>query len=45
VSKAFTAEATVLLARAGKLSLDDPVRKYDLELPDLSVPLTIRDVL
>jgi len=45
VSKQFTAAAVVLLARAGKLSLDDPVRKYVPELPDFGVPLTIRQLL
>src|SRR5437868_897425 len=34
VSKQFTAAAVLLLAREGKLSLDDPVRKYVPELPD-----------
>src|SRR6187431_1488733 len=33
VSKQFTAAAVLLLAREGKLSLDDPVRKYIPELP------------
>ena len=45
VSKQFTAAAVVLLARAGKLSLDDPVRKYVPELPDFGAPLTIRQLL
>jgi CubicO group peptidase (beta-lactamase class C family) len=35
----------VLLARAGRLSLDDPVRKYVPELPDFGAPLTIRRLL
>lgn len=34
VSKQFTAAAVLLLARDGKLSLDDPVREYIPELPD-----------
>jgi CubicO group peptidase (beta-lactamase class C family) len=34
VSKQFTAAAVLLLVRDGKLSLDDPVRKYIPELPD-----------
>jgi CubicO group peptidase (beta-lactamase class C family) len=34
VSKQFTAAAVLVLAREGKLSLDDPVRKYIPELPD-----------
>jgi CubicO group peptidase (beta-lactamase class C family) len=45
VSKQFTATAVLLLAREGKLSLDDPVRKYIPELPDYGVPLTIRHML
>jgi CubicO group peptidase (beta-lactamase class C family) len=45
VSKQFTAAAVLLLARDGKLSLDDPVRKYIPELPDYHVPLTIRHML
>jgi CubicO group peptidase (beta-lactamase class C family) len=34
VTKQFTAAAVLLLARDGKLSIDDPVRKYIPELPD-----------
>jgi CubicO group peptidase (beta-lactamase class C family) len=45
VSKQFTAAAVLLLARDGKLSLDDPVRKYIPELPDYGVPLIIRHML
>jgi CubicO group peptidase (beta-lactamase class C family) len=45
VSKQFTAAAVLLLARDGKLSLDDPVRKHVPELPDYKVPLTIRHML
>jgi CubicO group peptidase (beta-lactamase class C family) len=45
VSKQFTAAAVVLLARDGKLSLDDPVRKYVAELPDFGAPITIRQML
>jgi CubicO group peptidase (beta-lactamase class C family) len=45
VSKQFTAAAVLLLAREGQLSLDDPVRKYLPEVPDYSVPLTIRHLL
>ena len=33
VSKQFTAAAVLLLVREGKLSLDDPVRKYIPEFP------------
>jgi len=45
VSKQFTAAAILLLAREGKLSIDDPVRKYLPELPDYGSPLTIRHML
>jgi CubicO group peptidase (beta-lactamase class C family) len=45
VSKQFTAAAVLLLARNGKLSLDDSVRKYIPELPDYGTPLTIRHML
>src|SRR3984885_14962693 len=45
VSKQFTAMAILMLAREGKLSLDDPARKYIPELPDYGQPLTIRAML
>jgi len=45
VAKQFTAAAIVLLQQDGKLSLDDPVRKYITELPDYGSPLTIRHLL
>jgi CubicO group peptidase (beta-lactamase class C family) len=45
VSKQFTAAAILLLAKDGKLSLDDPARKYVPELPDYGRPLTIRHML
>jgi CubicO group peptidase (beta-lactamase class C family)/lysophospholipase L1-like esterase len=45
VSKQFTAAAVLLLAQDGKLSLDDPVRKYLPELPDHAASITIRQVL
>src|SRR5262245_51352922 len=45
VSKQFTAAAILLLARDGKLSLDNPARKYIPELPDYGTPLTIRHML
>src|SRR5688500_1181971 len=45
VAKQFTAAAVVLLQQDGKLSLDDPVRKYITELPDYGSPLTIRHLL
>ena len=45
VSKQFTAFAVILLAREGKLSLDDDVRKYISELPDLGKTITLRHLL
>ena len=45
VSKQFTAAAILLLARDGKLSLDDPVRQYLPELPEYATPVTIRQML
>lgn len=45
MSKQFTAASILLLAQEGKLSLDDPVRKYIPELPDFGTPVTIREML
>jgi CubicO group peptidase (beta-lactamase class C family) len=45
VAKQFTAAAIVLLVQDGKLSLDDPVRKYVPELPDFGTPILIRHFL
>lgn len=45
VAKQFTAAAMVLLAQDGKLSIDDPVRKYVPELPQYDKPITIRHIL
>jgi len=45
VSKQFTAAAMILLARDGKVSLDDDVRKYVPELPAYQAPVTIRQML
>ena len=44
-SKQFTAAAILMLAREGKLSLDDDIRKYLPELPTYSAPVTIRHML
>ncbi|MGC4251861.1 MAG: serine hydrolase domain-containing protein [Sphingobium sp.] len=44
-SKQFTAAALLILARDGKLSLDDDVRKYLPELPDYGETITLRDML
>jgi len=45
VSKQFTAAAIMLLARDGKLSVDDDIRKYLPEMPDYGTPITIRHLL
>lgn len=45
VAKQFTATAVILLALDGKLSLDDPARKYVPELPEYDRPITIRHLL
>ncbi|MEZ5427311.1 MAG: serine hydrolase [Pyrinomonadaceae bacterium] len=42
VSKQFTAFAVLLLAKEGKLSLDDDVRKYIPEVPDFGKTITLR---
>ena len=44
-SKQFTAFAVMLLVDEGKLSLDDDVRKYITELPDLGHAVTVRHLL
>lgn len=45
VAKQFTAAAVLLLAQDGKLSLDDPVRKFFPELPEYDKPITVRHLL
>ena len=45
ISKQFTAYSIVLLARQGKLSLDDDIRKYLTWFPDLKEKITIRQLL
>jgi CubicO group peptidase (beta-lactamase class C family) len=45
MSKQFTAASILMLAQEGKLSLDDPVRKYIPELPDFGTPVTIRQLI
>ena len=45
VSKAFTATSVALLARQGKLSLDDDVRKYVPEFPKYGDTVTIRHLI
>ncbi len=34
-----------MLAEEGKVSLDDPIRKYVAELPDFGTPVTLRQML
>jgi CubicO group peptidase (beta-lactamase class C family) len=45
VAKQFTAMAVLLLARDGRLSLDDPVRKHISELPEWAASVTVRQML
>jgi CubicO group peptidase (beta-lactamase class C family) len=45
VSKQFTAAAVLLLAKEGRLSLSDPVRRYVPELPEYDAPITIQHLL
>lgn len=45
IAKQFTAAAVLLLAQDGKLSLDDPARKYIPELPDYGTPITVTQLL
>lgn len=45
VSKQFTAMAVLLLAREGKLSLDDDIRAHLPELPDYGHRITVRHLL
>jgi CubicO group peptidase (beta-lactamase class C family)/microsomal dipeptidase-like Zn-dependent dipeptidase len=45
VTKQFTAAAILLLAEAGKLQLDDPVRQWLPTLPDAAQRVTIRHLL
>lgn len=45
VSKQFTAFSIVLLARQGKLQLDDDIHKYLTWFPDLKEKITIRHLL
>jgi CubicO group peptidase (beta-lactamase class C family) len=45
VSKQFTAFSIVLLARQGRLNLDDDIRRYLPWFPDLKEKITIRHLL
>ncbi len=44
-SKQVAAFAIVLLARDGRLSLDDDIRKFVPEVPDFGTPITVRHLL
>jgi CubicO group peptidase (beta-lactamase class C family) len=45
ISKQFTAMSILLLAKRGKLSLDDEIHKYFPELPRYQAPITIRHLI
>jgi CubicO group peptidase (beta-lactamase class C family) len=45
ISKQFTAMSILLLAKDGKLSIDDPVRKFIPELPAYADRITLRHLL
>ncbi len=45
VSKQFTAMSIMLLAKDGKLSIDDDIRKYLPEIPNYGTTITIRHLL
>ncbi len=45
VSKQFTAAAVLLLARDGRLTLDDEIHRWLPELPDYGTPVTLRQLL
>ena len=45
ISKQFTAMSMLMLQKEGKLSLDDPIRKYIPELPPYADKITLRRAL
>lgn len=45
ISKQFTAAAVLLLAEDGKLSLDDPIKRWLPSLPKAADAITIRQIL
>ncbi|HTT42131.1 MAG TPA: serine hydrolase domain-containing protein [Steroidobacteraceae bacterium] len=45
MTKQFTAAAVLLLAQDGRLSLEDPVRRWLPELPPATQPVRVRDLL
>ncbi len=44
-SKQFTAAAIAILSLAGRISLDDDIRKYFPEMPDYGTPVTVRQLV
>jgi CubicO group peptidase (beta-lactamase class C family) len=45
MTKQFTAAAILLLAEDGRVSLDDPIRKWLPSLPPAVTPVTLRELL
>jgi CubicO group peptidase (beta-lactamase class C family) len=45
MTKQFTAAAILLLAEDGRLSADDPVRRWLPSLPQVATPVTVRQLL
>ena len=45
VAKQFTATAILRLEQSGELSLDDPIRRYVPELPEVARSITLRQML
>ncbi|XBS71559.1 serine hydrolase domain-containing protein [Acerihabitans sp. KWT182] len=45
LSKQFTVTLALMLEAEGRLSIDDPVRRYIPALPDYGVPVTLRDLM
>ena len=45
IAKQFTAAAILMLVAEGKISPDDPIRRYVPELPDFGTPITLRQML
>ncbi|MCY3547392.1 MAG: serine hydrolase, partial [Gemmatimonadetes bacterium] len=45
ITKGVTGHATLLLADAGALALDDPVQRYLTDFPTFPAPLTIRHLI
>jgi len=45
IAKQFTAAAILMLAQEGKLSLDNPIRKYLGDVPDVVALITLRQMM